>query len=426
MNKEKFIEIIEKIDKDLEVIERDKKFEFNYWENIFNLEYEKFNEIIAEKDKRTTINTILYNENSYEVLLNFENNRRIPFSIMVRENKIEMIDSQNKIEYSVSRPSDEYLLFLIEHLYNENLFNDFLHSNYYPSRHVRNNMEDVEDVFDFMRKLFRRMYTLKIKTENDMKINKFLKLSNSTIFHIAYNLEIPVVEIKNFDEFLNMERIHRIRRNNSSEMEAPKRNYKKDLVYHYQMAISSDSAFLQYISFYHIIEHFLEKIYNEELISLLQNELSHPEFSLKRENDVRKIIKIINKKLSIRKEELVINEKEAVKLTIDKYVKTENLVDNLNEYNDELVDYYKDKKVIFSGGHRVNLLNPNRQQIISNLAKRIYYTRNSIVHSKDIIHSKGNNKPKYVPFKHDKHLIKEIPLIRFVAEDIILNTSEII
>lgn len=426
MNKEKFIEILKKIDENLEVVERNDKFEFDYHGNIFNLEYERFSEIIAEKEKMTTINTVLYNKHSYEVLLNFENNRRIPFRLMVRENKIEMKDPQNKIEYLLAQASDEYLLFFIEYLYNENLFNDFLRRYYYPSRHARNNMEDVEDVFDFMRTIFRRLYTLKIKTENDMSINKFLKLSNSTIFHIAYNLEIPVVEIKNFDEFLNMERIHRIRRNNSSEMEAPKRDYKKDLVYHYQMAISSDSAFLQYISFYHIIEHFLEKIYNEELISLLQNELSHPEFSLKRENDVRKIIKIINKKLRIRKEELVINEEEAVKLTIDKYVKIENLIDNLNEYNDELIDYYKDKKVIFSGGHRVNLLNPDRQQIISNLAKRIYYTRNSIVHSKDIVHSKGDNKPKYVPFKHDKHLIKEIPLIRFVAEDIILNTSEIL
>ena len=51
------------------------------------------------------------------------------------------------------------------------------------------------------------------------------------------------------------------------------------------------------------------------------------------------------------------------------------------------------------------------------LARRIYKTRNSIVHSKE------GARRKYVPFEHDRVLVKEVPLVRFVAELIITTSS---
>ena len=41
-----------------------------------------------------------------------------------------------------------------------------------------------------------------------------------------------------------------------------------------------------------------------------------------------------------------------------------------------------------------------------------------------IVHSKEGEKSKYEPFKHDKQLAKELPLIRAVAEEIIINSAE--
>ncbi len=56
--------------------------------------------------------------------------------------------------------------------------------------------------------------------------------------------------------------------------------------------------------------------------------------------------------------------------------------------------------------------------IITQLAKRIYYTRNSLVHSKG-----GKNNERYRPYENEKELQKEIPLVKAVAELIIINSS---
>lgn len=67
----------------------------------------------------------------------------------------------------------------------------------------------------------------------------------------------------------------------------------------------------------------------------------------------------------------------------------------------------------------MNFRNEDRANIITTLAERIYSTRNSLVHSKD------GEKKKYEPFKDDKYLLKEIPLMRFIAESIISKESQV-
>lgn len=55
------------------------------------------------------------------------------------------------------------------------------------------------------------------------------------------------------------------------------------------------------------------------------------------------------------------------------------------------------------------------------MAKRIYFTRNSLVHSKS-----GKNQERYKPYKDESELKKEIPLVKAIAELIIINSSKII
>ena len=57
--------------------------------------------------------------------------------------------------------------------------------------------------------------------------------------------------------------------------------------------------------------------------------------------------------------------------------------------------------------------------IIKRLSQRIYSVRNAIVHSKDC------DKLRYQPFNNDDELRKEIPLIKSIAEIVIINTAEI-
>ncbi len=94
-----------------------------------------------------------------------------------------------------------------------------------------------------------------------------------------------------------------------------------------------------------------------------------------------------------------------------------DLKEKIEIYNDELVQYYQDNIVSFSGGEKVDLSAIDQEEAYKLLSKRIYKTRNSLVHSKE------SEKKKYVPFNDDRILIKEIPLMRFIAESIIISDS---
>lgn len=175
---------------------------------------------------------------------------------------------------------------------------------------------------------------------------------------------------------------------------------------------------MKYLSFYHILEHFFEKIYNDELINSIKNELTKPSFSYKRNKDVYELIKIVQDKLKYKNDEFQINEPEALLLVLNKFINDFNEIKNeLHSYDDKLLNYYKSTEIEFSNGNRVNF-DDSREKILKNLRERIYKTRNSIVHSKE------TEKSKYLPYKHDSILQKEIILMRILAEKIIISSSK--
>ncbi len=42
------------------------------------------------------------------------------------------------------------------------------------------------------------------------------------------------------------------------------------------------------------------------------------------------------------------------------------------------------------------------------------------------MHSKDGAKSRFIPFSHDGQLVREVPLMRFIAEQIIIATSRIV
>ena len=80
-------------------------------------------------------------------------------------------------------------------------------------------------------------------------------------------------------------------------------------------------------------------------------------------------------------------------------------------------------EVSFSKANKVNFDGDKEDVIYKNLKERIYKTRNAIVHSKASVENTVSNN-YYKPFKDDVELEKEIPLMRAIAEQIIINTAE--
>ena len=116
---------------------------------------------------------------------------------------------------------------------------------------------------------------------------------------------------------------------------------------------------------------------------------------------------------------MTFSEQEGLRLTLAKYVDLADLKQKLNDYDDTLVTYYKTSPVSFSAAPIVDLGGDDEELIFKNLAGRIYKNRNSIVHSKE------SEKSKYTPFRDDKTLVKDVPLIRFISEQVIFATSSV-
>jgi len=206
----------------------------------------------------------------------------------------------------------------------------------------------------------------------------------------------------------------------AEELDPPRRTYNEDLVNHYILAISTDSPTVQFLSHYHVLEYFFESIFNDDLIEQIKTSITQPGFSYKRKKDVNHLISTIKKSLQIRSETITFSEAEALHLSLSKFVDIAQLITRLEEYDLSLIDYYANTEVPFSKGVTIAFRSSDQACVIRELARRIYATRNSLVHSKD------GDKARYTPFKDERALVMEVPLLRFISEMVILSVSEIV
>ena len=275
------------------------------------------------------------------------------------------------------------------------------------------------NVLDVIKEIVPRLETLQIKSETIKKKADYEQLVYSFLFNLGYNTDHIILPLRFMDEFTQPYKIGRLRRANISEIEPPKRTYVNELILHYQKGLSSESIDHQFLSFYHVLEYYFEKIYNDDIVANIKDELTKPNFSYKRNKDITNLISIIHKRLRYKDDEFLVNEPEALELTLKKFITDTNfLKSELQSIAPTLVEYFKTTDVPFSNGNKVNFETGNSDEILKNLSKRIYSTRNSIVHSKE------TNKSKYTPFKDDKDLINEIYLMRVIAEIVIIANSK--
>ena len=378
------------------------------------------NEILLLESFDFVSETVIATETSYEILVR-EEGPFLRFSPRNRDEDIivEVEDTENKLVYSLGQPSNQFMLFLIKNAvgYGEPRA---LPRSVLPNSMMLRFMEEQPCVFVYLKKFMRGRMTLKVNSHNRKSVNDFDKFSSAFLFNITYNTDTALVQQRDFDEILRTGRITRNRRSNINEIDAPRRTYVPDLIHHYQLAVGTENPMLEYISYYHIVEHFFETVFNEALVEKVRSTLKHPDFSYKRKHDISALIKEIGKSIKMRDESMTFNEQEGLRLTLKKYLDIHELVQKLNEYDASLVEYYKLASVSFSGAGTIHLEGSDEELIYKHLAARIYKNRNSIVHSKE------SEKSKYTPFKDDKTLVKEVPLLRFISEKIIFETSKLL
>ena len=261
------------------------------------------------------------------------------------------------------------------------------------------------------------MITLKINSNKPGV--EFKGIAESYLFGLAYNYDASFRISGSFEHLLEA-RVRRRGRATEASMDTPRMTYHTDLVHHYQLAVSADSPMLQYLSYYHIAEHFFEEVFNEDFVEQVRRKIADPAFSLRRTKDIQGIIKLINANQRKVRDEGGVDEQRALSLVLDRFIELPRLIDDLNTHDKTLIAHYKRHSPSFSEKIPVDLTATKESEIKNSLARRIYQIRNSLVHAKD------GARPKYFPFVNDAELRKEVPLIRFCSEQIIIARGKII
>lgn len=366
----------------------------------------------------------IWSDTSYEMLVNMpDSNLRRFVDIDFSENltSISIEDFSSQITYSFQKPSKELIWHFIKN-YDTNVRIPYrIPAHIFEGRH-ESLLE--KSLIALLNIVIRLPSTLILKSTQPKSKDNFQSRAQSFLFNLAYNYDYVLKPVNEYED-LFPKRIssNRRRLRKLEDMEAPQLSFNQELVEQYYMSLISEDPFVKFIGFYHIMEHFFEDVYNEELLSNVQNIIRHPGFSSKRKKDVAKIIDLIKNKTKQNKEDFSGSELEALELTLKKFINITELNNYLTEYDVTIIDYYKTNEVSFSKGDMIDLRDIANEKLFKKLAARIYKTRNALVHSKS---NEGRIRERgiYNPFEDKKQLLMEIPLMRYISETIIINNSQ--
>ena len=124
--------------------------------------------------------------------------------------------------------------------------------------------EQAYTLFSALRDSMRRIYSLRIQSEVALTPKTLRQAADTLSFQLAYNLDTAFVSVRSFEEVVRRTRLRRIRRAKIEDLNPPRRIYDSDLVSHYQMSVATDSPPLEYLSYYHVAEHFFEAVFEDE------------------------------------------------------------------------------------------------------------------------------------------------------------------
>ena len=383
--------------------------------------------IISNRDLKELYNKIndsihnkleLFGDNSYEIAIELE------YPIMIDEQfPIISEDKINGITYRLGYPSIEYCTFLLLKFIEER--NKGLSRIMYPVRFSRarysrgfDNTEEQLDWKELLPKMM-RVLSLRIETDKKRKSVDIKKYKTSFIFQFMYQSNVALVEYNEIKDIFRFNRSMRYKIDFEKLNTQPLREYIGDVIDYYKLALATNDPYIQFISFYHVIEYFYDEIFKKRIISDLRDQITNPGFSYKDDEKVYKIAIFVKKRMKMNNDFGQGNELESLIFVLNEYVVIDELKQRITELDESAVEYYNNYKVPFCNASKISW--SDNQGVYNYIAKRIYGVRNSLVHSKS-----GKNYERYKPYQDEHNLQKEIPLVKSVAEQIIIKSSSLL
>jgi hypothetical protein len=191
----------------------------------------------------------------------------------------------------------------------------------------------------------------------------------------------------------------------------PRTTFNPEVVRFYQRAFATDDPVIQFLSFYQVMEYFFVQVSDERLYEQLARRIRDPKFNLKPMH----LDRVIQDVLDHRK---ITDETEMLKSVLTKFVDVQTLISFITAYETYLGEkMYTKKRVLF--GEEIEV-RPVEGHVIANVASTVKAIRNAVVHSSD----RYERQQRYIPNRAaHKSLSREIPLMRFLAEQVVLGTA---
>lgn len=396
------------------------KIEYSLDGATYTYTLEKFNDVASKLSDYTVAETSIFTLHELEVFLEpFES--RYGYRFLEDEFSI----SDSTASYRIGQPSQELMFAFLSAIPEREIRNyrRTMPTSLMTSRYLKSDNGTV-NLFDMVTKVTRVTLSLKIQVAEAMPNEVFYKYANSILFNLAYNTESSFKIIHSLTELgMRKGRVMPRRHTRINEIESPKLFYISELIEQYNLAIASEDAFVKFIAYYHIMEYFFDDVYSGELIENVRSILLHPGFSTKNPKEINKLIDLIRRKTRATRDEFQGTELEALELTIKAFVSLEQLRNDLDDYNSSLVDYYSLHEVSFSNGDTIDLNDFGNEKLPKKIAARIYKTRNALVHHKSNT-ARVKERGIYHPFNDEHELSQEMPLMRLIAEEIIIQSAK--
>lgn len=257
------------------------------------------------------------------------------------------------------------------------------------------------------------------KTSNEGLMSDVRSIINSVLFDIeyTYNTSFETVNIQNF--------IRRNIRRKKVRNEIPTeqinlihKNYISELIEYYHIGEKVDFLPFKYICYYHIIEYFSDKSAYYVVSEKLKNLLLKPDFHQQTNKYVAQAVNFFKKE-----NDRYTSDKIKIDRVLRQFVNREELKDYLTER--DVIEHFK-KECVLECNKELSLPKIDFSQeanFYTNLTKRVYSLRCSIVHS-----NPDFDDTKAIPFvttpKNMDNLRIEIEMIMEIARMIIIGSKE--
>lgn len=348
----------------------------------------------------TCVDMMLIKDDYIEVPIQSLDRNRPPL-YMRSEQGAYALDEHN-YKFIITKASMEYIFALFCHISN--------HSDKYDIRmYSRDICRTIESLFDCY-----RIYTARIELPHKHSLTELKRIIDAYLFNISYNFNVSLA----IADFSIDRRSYGLGMRRRGQL-FPYKSYKQDLTKYYRQAVATNLPFMQYLAFYHVAEFFFQSISEEDAFQVISQYITRPSFSPYKQDDVRHFYQMIKRKMREQRDDGVWNERNGLLLCLKKYVPDLNTLKlSIDRIDNTAIDYYKTTLVAFVDDSKTIDFDDDEEKVFLCIRDRVYSTRNAIVHSKYGEHL------RYEPFKHDKQLAKEIPLIRAIAEEIIINSAD--